>query len=100
MAPLYDKSLTFPAACSNKKLESRTKGTRRPSAWAPENEDVEDSDEPTRKQHWCPVTVASDDMELVPLPLKKVAMKAFLPANIYLTHFLCTACEREPADVR
>jgi hypothetical protein len=78
------------------KLESRTKGTRRPSAWAPENEDVEDSDEPTRKQHWCPVTVASDDMELVPLQLKKVAVKAFLPANIYLTHFFfCITCERE-----
>ncbi len=67
-------------------MESRTKGTRRPSAWAPENEDVEDSDEPARKQHWCPVTVASDDMDLEPLQHKKVDLKVILPAYIFLTH--------------
>ncbi len=68
MCTQLDDGTSLRQVCSSKKLESRTKGTRRPSAWTPENEDEEDSDEPDRKQHWCPVTVASDDMELEPLP--------------------------------
>jgi hypothetical protein len=72
MALLYDNSLTFPPACSSKKLESRPKGSKRVSARAPENEDVEDSDERARKRYWCFVIVAGDYMELKPLPQKKV----------------------------
>jgi hypothetical protein len=79
---MYDKFLTSPSACSSKKLWSRAKGTRRPSAWAPENEDVEDSDEPTRKQQWCPVTMASDGMELEPLPRKKHVLPTVFSYNV------------------
>ncbi len=74
MSLLYDKSLSFPPACSSKKLEACVVGkSKQPSAWAPENEDEEDTNESVSKQHWYQVTVDDNDMELEPLPWKKVA---------------------------
>jgi hypothetical protein len=70
LAMLYDKTLTFPAKHSSKKLERRGRLTRRPNAWAPEHEDDEDEGRST-KMHWCPVT-ACDDMEILPAKKKKV----------------------------
>ena len=66
LAMLYDKTLEFPPKHSSKKLELRSRSTRRPSAWAPEQEDEEEA-EP--KLDWRPVS-ACDDMELRPLPKK------------------------------
>ena len=57
---LYDRSLKFPLEDSSARLARREKKGRRPNAWAPEDEDVEEC--PSAKQHWCPVTVASEDM--------------------------------------
>ena len=60
LAMLYDRSLKFPPEDSSARLARREKKGRRPNAWAPEDEDVEEC--PSAKQHWCPVTVASEDM--------------------------------------
>ena len=57
---LYDRSLKFPPEESSARLARRGKKGRIPNAWAPENEDDEEC--PSAKQHWCPVTVASEDM--------------------------------------
>jgi hypothetical protein len=59
-AMLYDRSLTFPPEESSARLPRRGKKGKIPNAWAPENEDEEEC--PSAKQHWCPVTVASEDM--------------------------------------
>jgi hypothetical protein len=59
-AMLYDRSLKFPPEESSARLARRGKKGRIPNAWAPENEDDEEC--PSAKQHWCPVTVASEDM--------------------------------------
>ena len=45
LAMLYDATLKFPAKHSTKKLELRGKLTKRPSAWAPEDEDEEEEAE-------------------------------------------------------
>ena len=44
LAMLYDKTLQFPPKHSSKKLELRRKTARRPSAWAPEQEDEEEAE--------------------------------------------------------
>jgi hypothetical protein len=74
-AMLYDKTLQFPPKYSSKKLELRSKTARRPSAWAPEQEDEEEA-EP--KLDWRPVS-ACDDMELRPLPTKSQVGLLLLP---------------------
>ena len=61
MALLYDMTLKFPSKHSSKKLELRGKQSRRPNAWAPEDEEEEDAAQGT-KMIWCPVTTC-DDME-------------------------------------
>eukprot|EP00291_Cryptomonas_curvata_P026417 CAMPEP_0172154284 /NCGR_PEP_ID=MMETSP1050-20130122/1944_1 /TAXON_ID=233186 /ORGANISM="Cryptomonas curvata, Strain CCAP979/52" /LENGTH=243 /DNA_ID=CAMNT_0012822973 /DNA_START=34 /DNA_END=765 /DNA_ORIENTATION=+ len=73
MALLYDMTLKFPAKHSTKKLEHRGKQTRRPNAWAPEDEEEEDAAQGT-KLHWCPITPC-DDMDLIPATKSKAAAK-------------------------
>jgi hypothetical protein len=74
LALLYDVTLKFPPRQSTKKLQARGKVGRRPSAWAPEQEDVEDDEDKGQMLHWCPTT-ACHDMDLVPLPRTKVVMR-------------------------
>jgi hypothetical protein len=79
MALLYDVTLKFPAQHSSKKLEQRGRQTRRPSAWAPENEDLEEAGSEKSKLHWCPVS-GCNDMELLPIPKAKVMLFHLCPS--------------------
>ncbi len=51
LAMLYDVTLKFPAKHSTKKLELREKLTKRPNAWAPEDEDDEEEAKVASKLH-------------------------------------------------
>ena len=61
---LFDKTIKFPPEYSTKKLPTRKSTGRRPSAWCPEREDEEE--DPSARQNWCPITVASGPMTLKP----------------------------------
>ncbi len=85
---LYDKTLEFPPKHSSKKLELRGKTARRPSAWAPEQEDEEEAE---AKLEWCPVT-ACNDMELLPAAKKAKAVFDFLMFACYCLWTCYQAC--------
>jgi hypothetical protein len=85
---LYDKTLEFPPKHSSKKLELRGKTARRPSAWAPEQEDEEEAE---AKLEWCPVT-ACDDMDLLPAKKSKVALHFHFISRPHVCDFIMFAC--------
>ncbi len=88
-AMVYDKTLEFPPKHSSKKLELRGKTARRPSAWAPEQEDEEEAE---AKLKWCPVTACSD-MELLPAAKKaKVVLHFHFISRPHVFDFLMFAC--------
>ena len=62
LALLFDKTIKFPPEYSTKKLAGRKSTGRPPSAWCPERED--DEEDPSARQHWCPITLASSTMTL------------------------------------
>ena len=62
LAMLYDDTLEFPSAESSKEIARRAGNSKRPSAWAPEQEDAEEG-AATKRMRLCPVN-AADDMEL------------------------------------
>jgi len=96
-AMLYDKTLEFPPKYSSKKLELRSRNARRPSAWAPEQED-EEEDEP--RLAWRPIS-ACDDMELRPLPTKsKVCVHCVWHSVCMLAHLYMLPTRRPSPNRR
>lgn len=63
MAMLFDNTLEFPAMESSKEIAKRAGNSKRPNAWAPENEDTEELGG-AKAMKLCPVT-ACDDMDLL-----------------------------------
>ncbi len=61
---LFDKTIKFPPAYWTKKLAGRKSTGLRPSAWCMERED--DEEDPSARQNWCPITLASGPMTLKP----------------------------------
>ena len=79
LALLFDKTLKFPPEYSTKKLPGRKSTGRRPNAWCPEGE--EDEEDPSAKQHWCPITVAAGPMTLKPKVRCKVTWDVHVMLN-------------------
>jgi hypothetical protein len=64
LSMVFDKTITFPPQYSTRELAKRNSKGKRPTAWCPEQED--DEEDPAARQHWCPVTMASREMPLLP----------------------------------
>jgi hypothetical protein len=64
LSMVFDKTITFPPQYSTRKLAKRNSKGRHPTTWCPEQED--DEEDPAARQHWCPLTMASREMPLLP----------------------------------